>query len=190
MSDTTRPTNELVPRSEAWRAAQASQTQGPPVPHARWHRLSNRPKVAREPVSPGHLPPDVLALVREHGLGFNDLKVLLLLHEDAAKRWTASTLAAQLGLPEAWVEGSLEHLRAAALLVADGHETERRFFYCLGTPAIEATLARLAQISEERPADVIRALNNDALERVRLAASRAFRGFELARGRGDSLDLP
>jgi hypothetical protein len=131
------------------------------------------------------LPSDVLALVRERVLSLDDLKVLLLLRDDASKPWTASTLAAQLALPEAWTEGLLEDLRAAALLAADGNETERQFVYRPATPDLEATVARLAQMYDERPADVIRTLNDGALQRVRRAASRAFPEAFERRNKGD-----
>jgi hypothetical protein len=143
----------------------------------------NRPRAEGEPVLTDHLPPDVLALVRERVLGLEDLKVLLLLRNDASKPWTASTLAAQLELPEARTEGLLEDLRAAALLAADGNETEREFVYRPATPDLEATVARLAHLYDERPADVIRTLNDGALERLRLAASRAFPEAFVPRGK-------
>jgi hypothetical protein len=134
------------------------------------------------------IPADVLGLLRDCVYGLDDLELLLLVRGDAVKGWSAPTVAARLGVPEARIEGSLEALCAAALVVTDetegdgkdgkggkdGKEATRRFFYRPATPALEATVNALAWICEARPADVIRALNDHALDRVRSAARRAF----------------
>jgi len=133
----------------------------------------------------GELPLDVLELLRERVLGLDGLKVLLLLREEPSTGWTAFPVVARLDLPKAWAEGSLEDLCAAELLEKDDTDEEPRFFYRPATLAIDATVARLAEIYEERPADVIRTLNDNALERVRMAASRAFPELLVSRGRRD-----
>jgi hypothetical protein len=129
------------------------------------------------------IPADVLGLLRDCVCGLDELELLLLVRRDAANGWSAPTVAARLGVPEARVEDSLEALCAAALVVADGStdgtdvdvkEAKRRFFYRPATPALEATVNALAWICDVRPADVIRALNDHALDRVRSAARRAF----------------
>ena len=122
------------------------------------------------------IPADVLALVRERVSGLDDLEMLLLLRGDPVRAWTPSCAAARLGVPEARVEDALQGLHAAALLVMEMDEraAARRFLYRPATPALEAAVNTLARLCRLRPADVIRMLNEHAIERVRTAARLAF----------------
>jgi hypothetical protein len=120
------------------------------------------------------IPADVLTLVRERVSGLDDLEMLLLVRGDPVRAWTPSCAAARLGVPEARGAEALQALHAAALLAMDERATARRFFYRPATPALESAVNALARLCSVRPADVIRMLNEHALERVRAAARRAF----------------
>lgn len=117
---------------------------------------------------------DVIALLRDRVPGPSDLEMLLLVRSDPTRGWTLSAVADALGLPEAWAMDSLVDLCTAALVVEDRSSSAPRFFYCPATPALAASVTTLARVYEERPADVIRVLNDYAITRVRLAAIQAF----------------
>lgn len=120
------------------------------------------------------LPLDVMVLLRDRVPGPSDLEMLLLVRSDPARGWAVQAVAQAIGLPEPWVKDSLEGLRQVALVVQDGSMAEPRFFYRPATPALEASVTALARLYEERPAEVIRRLNDNAITRVRLAAVQAF----------------
>lgn len=100
--------------------------------------------------------------------------MLLLMRSDPAVGWTMAMLATRLGVPEPWIVHSVETLGEAELLVEDGTALERRFFYRPATPELAATVNTVAEIYAERPADVIRAMNESALVRIRAAVLQAF----------------
>ena len=77
-------------------------------------------------------------------------------------------------MPEPWIEQSLEDLCATTLVVEDGSSTERQFFYHPATAELEATMTELARVHAERPADLVRTLNDNAIARVRSAAVQLF----------------
>jgi len=125
-------------------------------------------------VSPDDLSLDVLVLLRERLPGPCDLEVLLLMRGDPGRGRTAASMAAELGTPKSWVEQALDDLCAAGLLVEDGSATERQFFYRPATANLETTMSALARAYEERPADVVRMMNDNAIARVRSAAVQLF----------------
>lgn len=135
-------------------------------------------------MSPQHFPPDLLDFLRRRIAGADELEVLLLLRSDASRSWTPADLARRFALTEAWAEPMLEDLRDAELLdELDGDAGERRFVYGPDAPEHERVMATLAEIYEERRADIMRILNENAVERIRAAAVRTFGGaFDLRKG--------
>mgnify|MGYP000464569623 CR=1 FL=1 len=122
------------------------------------------------------LPFDVLDFLQRRIAGIDELEALLLVRSDAARRWTASDIATTLARPETWAAPALESLCTAELLVArDGEEDERRYAY-QPTPALESVVTSLAQLYDERRADVLRVLTDNAVERIRAAAAKTFGG--------------
>jgi hypothetical protein len=120
------------------------------------------------------LPLDVVALLRDRVPGPSDLEMLLLVRSDATRGWTVPEVSHAIGLPESWARDSLGSLCMVALVVADESGDEPRFFYHPATPALEASIATLARVYAEQPAEIIRRLNDNAITRVRLAAVQAF----------------
>ena len=120
------------------------------------------------------LSPDVLTLLRDRVPGPYGLEMLLLMRSDPTRGWTISSLAPALGVPESWVEQSLDGLCATNLVVEDGSSTERQFFYHPATVELETAINELAQVYAERPADVVRTMNDSAIARVRSAAVQLF----------------
>jgi hypothetical protein len=133
-------------------------------------------KGLRKTVSPQDLPFDVLAFLQERIAGTDELAALLLVRSDASRGWTAAAVAEQLELPKSWAGPALEGLCDAELLVEDGTDGEQRFWYRPVTPALESVVAVLSGIYEEQRTDVLRILNENAVDRIRAAAARTFVG--------------
>ena len=108
--------------------------------------------------------------------GVDELEALLLVRSDAARGWTAAAVASTLDRPESWAVSALESLCAAELLVSrDGDTEERRFSY-QPAPAFESVVTSVAHLYDEQRADVLRALNDNAVERIRGAVAKTFSG--------------
>jgi hypothetical protein len=120
------------------------------------------------------VPSDVRALLHGRVDSFEKLEALLLVRADPSKRWTAATVAAQLGLRETWSDPALESLCASGLLLGHGEGTARQFSYRPASAALEAAVTSLAEIYGERRTEIIRLLSNKAMSRIRRAAVRAF----------------
>lgn len=123
-----------------------------------------------------HIPPDVLALLRERLAGLEELEVLLLVRGDASRGWAASDVADRLGLPGSSGDAALEQLVKAGLLVIDGGGggAERRYAYRPGTRELDAVVTSLAEVYGERRLEVMQILSGQALGRIRSAAARTF----------------
>ena len=127
----------------------------------------------RQPDDVSSLPHEVQALLHERVHGLEHVELLLHLRRCAPEASTASRLAVQLPWP-AWVEGTLGELCEAGLLVVHDSGRERLFVYGPATSELDAAVAMLDEAYGERRADVIKALNEHALERLRSEVSRAF----------------
>lgn len=125
-------------------------------------------------MSPQDLPFHVLAFLQQRITGVDELDALFLVRGDTKEAWTANTVAVCLGRTESWSRPALERLCEAELLVGRGPEPERRYAYRPATPALEDTVTALARIYEAQRTDVLRVLNDDAVERIRAAAARTF----------------
>ncbi len=121
-----------------------------------------------------NIPNNVLALLHERIVGFDELKALLLVRSDASKIWTASSVAESLGLSASWSEAALENLCAGGLLVGNGQGLERQFSYRPVSTELESTVTSLAAIYGYRRIDVMRILSSKAMNRIRWAAVQAF----------------
>lgn len=127
-------------------------------------------------MSPQELPFDVLDLLQRHIAGIDELEALLLVRSDAARGWTAASVAKTLDRPEAWAAPALEALCAAELLVPRGGDAEERRFSYHPSPAHESVVTSLAHLYDEHRADILRVLNDKAVERIRAAAAKTFSG--------------
>lgn len=127
-------------------------------------------------MSPQDLPFDVLTLLQRHIAGIDELEALLLVRSDAARGWTAASVAAALDRPVAWAAPALESLCTAELIVARGGDGEERQFSYHPAPGHESVVTRLAELYDEQRADILRVLNDEAVERIRAAAAKTFSG--------------
>lgn len=127
-------------------------------------------------MSPQDLPFDVLELLQRRITGIDELAALLLVRSEPERRWAASTVAALLERSESWALPALESLCEAELLASPDDDTgEPRFSY-RPAPALESVVTTLARLYEERRADILRVLNDNAVDRIRAAAAKTFKG--------------
>ena len=128
-------------------------------------------------MSPQSLPPAILSFLRRRIAGIEELEVVLWMRRTAARGWTAAAIAESLDLPESTIASALEVLFAAKLVERlEGDQGEERFVYHPATPELESAVASLAEIYEEQRADILWALNDNAVGRIRAAAVRTFAG--------------
>jgi hypothetical protein len=98
------------------------------------------------------LPRDVRRLVRRHVRSVGELDLLVLLHRDPAREWTAAEVCETLRCPPTWAEMHLEALGAAGLAaVEDG-----RWRYAPAEPALDRATDALAHAYRTRKAEVVR----------------------------------
>ena len=100
------------------------------------------------------LPTEVTAFLRERISSLSELELLLLLHADARRPWTATSASAALRLTEPWVAVALERFVHAgfAQRAGDGPPAYR---LDLAQPELAATVDRVAAAYEGRRTRVI-----------------------------------
>lgn len=97
------------------------------------------------------LPRDVRALIRDHVASVGELDLLMLLHEQRDRGWTAEAVSAALGAPVPWATMHLRSLEAAGLLdrESDGWRLQPR------TGAHRDGVDALARLYRTRRRDVV-----------------------------------
>jgi hypothetical protein len=125
------------------------------------------------------LSTDVLAFLRAHIESYEHLAILLLVFRERLRGWSEGELVDMLRIPPQLATSALRELCGAGLLrvVSEappgGAGPSGRYQYaCAG--ATDATIARLALAYTENPVQVVKALNANAIEKVRASALRAF----------------
>jgi hypothetical protein len=125
------------------------------------------------------LSSDVLALLRAHIESYEHLAILLLLFREQLRDWSEAELATTLHIPSQLAVTALQGLCSAGLLrvVAAGptgqYGSASRYGYA-SAGDIDATIERLALAFTDNPAQVVKVLNANAIEKVRASALRAF----------------
>jgi predicted transcriptional regulator len=125
-------------------------------------------------MQPGELSEDVQQLLREHIESFEQLGLLLLLHDERDLCWTQEALSSRLGLPDSLVLEGLDGLRSAGFVESATENNRAGYRYCVQHQRLETTIARLAQAYKEQPMPVIKLMTANAIERMRTAAVRTF----------------
>jgi hypothetical protein len=128
---------------------------------------------------------DVKSLLRDCIESFEQLEVLLLLHGTPDQTWApdAVTTASRLNLSEEAVADALAHLRRWKLV-----EGEARLYRYSPANRLDATVRALATAYEDDRLEVMRLMNQNALERVRTSALRAFADAFFVGGGGKKND--
>lgn len=134
------------------------------------------------------LPAIVLALLRERIETFEQLQILLLLLREPDRDWGIQRVASDLRIDAALVTESFEHLRRVGLLEARGSGEALTVHLGPSDPALRPACEALARAFVESPAEVMRTLNANAVERVRTSAMRAFASAFILDGKGKKSD--
>jgi hypothetical protein len=131
---------------------------------------------------PDELPADVKHLLVDSIESYEQLEILLLLRADAHE-WTPNRVAAQLGIDVESTRHALDHLVGRDLL----ERRERAYRYRPRVVGLAEAVAGLAVAYRgERRLQVMRAVNANAMKRVRSSAARLFAdAFVLGKGRQD-----
>jgi hypothetical protein len=117
---------------------------------------------------------DIVQLLRERVTSVEGLEALLLLRRTRGRTWAAADVAARLGLPEDGLLPELERLEKRGLATSKRVEGELVWAYAPRSLELDAVVARLAELHDARTLEVVRFLSADAVERIRMAAARAF----------------
>lgn len=104
-------------------------------------------------MDPG-IPEDIIEFINARIASVVQLEVLLLLHAEQGKQWTADELAEQLRIEPAWAAGQLESLCNDGLLVCQPAAV-LVYRYQPRTPELAAMVDALARIYAERRVSVI-----------------------------------
>jgi hypothetical protein len=128
---------------------------------------------------------DVKTLLRDCIESFEHLEVLLLLYRKPGDAWTADAVATAsiLNLSEDTAADALAHLRRWKLLEGEA----RSYRYDPGN-RLDGTVRALAAIYDEDRLEVMKLMNQNAIERVRTSALRAFADAFFVGGGGKKTD--
>lgn len=132
------------------------------------------------------IPDDVQTLLRDCIESFEQLEILLLLLKRPGETWAPDAVATaiKLSLSEDAAAEALAHLRRWNLIEG---EARGRYRY---NPAnrLDATIRALATVYEDERLEVMRLMNQNAIERVRTSALRAFSDAFFVGGGGKKKD--
>ena len=124
------------------------------------------------PAAPA-LPAAVRTFLTSHVRSIEALEVLLLVHREAERWWSADSLAAELGMHPATAAARLENMASHNLLdvrISDG------IFYRYGpvSPALDGAVRATAETYQRTPVAVTMALYSPPMDDIRRFAD-AFR---------------
>ena len=116
---------------------------------------------------------EVRTLVAERLHGYEQLEALLFLHARPGEECPAEAVAAALRIPVEAAAGALEDLVAHGL--AGAREASRPVYrFAPSTPELRAAVASLARAYADQRLAVIKLMSENAIERLRTEATRAF----------------
>jgi sugar-specific transcriptional regulator TrmB len=132
-------------------------------------------------MSDERVPREIAELLRERVESYEELETLVLFGRGAIESLTAARLADELGIPVPAALESLQRLEVVGLLerVAGAPDT-----FC-AVLAERGLLARLAAVHRDDRIQLMTLMTNNALERLRTSALRAFSSAFLLRGKRD-----
>ncbi|HKQ49484.1 MAG TPA: hypothetical protein VJZ71_15540 [Phycisphaerae bacterium] len=108
-------------------------------------------------MTPDPIPLEVRSFISEHMRSISGIRLLLLLHVDPQREWTAQELAHELRAASEWAERELRLLLAQGL-VANSDSQPARFRYAPRTEALSNLVSQLAAIYPERRHSIIQIL--------------------------------
>jgi DNA-binding MarR family transcriptional regulator len=125
--------------------------------------------------APDRVPDDVRALLRERIESYEELEVLLALERDRSAERTAEELSAAQRIAPALAEAAVRALESRGLLAGRrGSAHGSCYRYSPATPALDAAVRGLVRVYAEQPISIIKIMSENAIQRVRTGAVRAF----------------
>jgi hypothetical protein len=121
---------------------------------------------------PEDLPDDVCRLLLEDIEGYEQLEILLLLRAHPTEDWTRDKVAERLHIDPPTIVTALAYLAARNLLEARPGTAYR---FAPKTRPLSEAVTKLAQAyDDERRLQVMRVMNQSAMQRLRHGAARVF----------------
>ena len=127
------------------------------------------------------IPNEVRAFIAAHVESVLQLELLLLLHAQAPRAWTADELARELRIDPAWASGQLASLAGADVLAAT-QSNPPAYRYEPRTPPLDAAVRGLAREYANRRVTIIGLIFSKPIDKIRSFAD-AFR-FRKEKGDG------
>lgn len=123
----------------------------------------------------GHDPMEAVGpFLREHIAGFAELGILLWLREHSERDWSAAEVSEAVESVSEFALLTLQSLEEQSLLSSTGSAGMRRYRYAPGTRELAQAVDALASVYQESRWLVLRAMNDNAVERLRRAACITF----------------
>jgi hypothetical protein len=119
------------------------------------------------------IPNDVKGFIAAHVESVLQLELLLLLHAQAPRQWTAQELAQELRIDAAWAPGQLAGLAEAGVLAATA-DVPPAYRYDPRTPQLDDAVRGLAREYETRRVTIIGLIFSKPIDKIRSFAD-AFR---------------
>lgn len=121
------------------------------------------------------VPDDVRALLSERIESYEQLEILLALERARGAEKTSDELSTTLRVGSALVEPALRALESRGLIGRRSTtEHEPHYLYMPATAALDGAVQALARAYAEQPIPVIKLMSENAIQRVRTGAVRAF----------------
>ena len=147
--------------------------------------------VSDDPAARDLLPDDVRSLLREHIESYDELETLLTLERLRGAGKTAEELSAATHVGVPLIERAVRSLEARRFVgrrasAPDGSVlgNEPRYFYAPATPELDCAVRALARAYVEQPIPIIKLMSENAIQRLRNGAARAFaEAFILQKGK-------
>jgi hypothetical protein len=122
-------------------------------------RIRGFPAARRQRKMSDPVPPRIHSFLNAHVHSIAHLELLLLVHRNAEKPWTAEEAAKALYIPPVFAESLLESLRGAGMVTpVDG--AEGSFRYAPKVPELDQTVVELEAFYRERPVTTIQAIHS------------------------------
>lgn len=100
------------------------------------------------------IPHDVKRFITEHVRSVIELELLLLLHADIQKEWSATEIATQLRVDASWVERQLADLAKRGLLTRS-EQDPKRYRFGPNSSEIDGVVTKLSRIYPDRRVSII-----------------------------------
>lgn len=141
--------------------------------------------VSDEPASEKRLPAEVRALLRERIESYEELETLLALERRRGAGQTPGELCAAIAVNAALIQRALRALESRSLVerrsagrtppaAGSAPQPGQRYFYSPASAELDNAVRALAKAYTEQPIPIIKLMSENAIQRLRTGAARAF----------------